>query len=228
VNDTGRGNLGSLSDEIGKWGEYPLDHPQTLAELMDADPKTIQHPLARALRAMAVDLTNRSEKHYITGPWSVLELIAKGYVIHPWSDAWVCYALSGERQPILVPKKPKKGEASSTAQEYLRKATRLIPHAEDLPTLPHERGKRESAWLIVYGGTPEVLSKPGVAKGLTTLARKLPISDVVFYHSDTETGTQPTLWSVRAGCGMSGASRHSAIEVPFPDPEKAAEIRSNL
>jgi len=203
-------------------GTYPDDHPQTLAELIEADPGTITSPLAWELRHQAVSLTQRHEKHYITDPWQVLNLITKGYVLHPWTGAWKSYALSGDRQPILTP-------SDTGTFRYQAKATRLIPKADDLPALPRpERHGKQPGWLLCYGGTPEVLSKPGVARGLASLASRVPVVDVVFYHVDPDQNIAPTLWSVRAGCGMSGTSRHGATALPFPDTSVLEEVRSAL
>lgn len=182
-----------LSEAFEKYGAYPKEYPQTLAELLDASPDSLKHPLAWWLRHQAVDVSNRSEAHYINTPADVAELIRKGYVIHPLDKAWKSYALSADRQPILQPNA--KGSLS-----YQTITTRIIPKPEDLaPLSSPSRSIRKASWLLVYGGKPDVLAKPGVAPGLAKLARMKPIADVVFYHRNNE-GIS-SFWSVRAGTG---------------------------
>lgn len=202
-------------------GPYPEDHPQTLADLVAADPDTLSHPLAWFLRKQAIEATRAAERHYVTGPKDALRLLGNGYALHAWDGAWVSYGLSADRQVILTPHE--KGGVRA-----MRKATRLIPKVEDLPELPAGQsvsGKRAS-WLVIFGGTPEVLSKPHVAQGLATLQRRLPIADIVFYSCSADGGQAPTLWSVRAGTGVTETGGPGGTEVPFPDLEALAEVRS--
>lgn len=199
---------------------YPEDHPQTLAALLDADPESIKEPVAWELRHQALGVARSWESHFVTSPWDVLELIVSGYVIHPWEKAWKSYALSSDRQPILVPSD--KGSA-----RYLSKATKLLPKPSDLGPLPQgTSANRSAAWLVVYGGSPEVLSRDGVIPGLVRLTRSVQVADIVFF--DREAQGQPTLWSVKANTGMSGISRAFAREVPFPDPAIVESLRSAL
>lgn len=199
-----------LSDLLGQ-RLWPATFPQTLAALVSADPEDVSGELAWALRHQAVDATHRQNSvHHVNGPTDVLDLITRGYVLHPWAGAWKTYALGTDRAPMLRP--------SDTGRvSYVVKATRLIPKVDDLPPLPPGTGSSLPLWLPIYGGSPDVLAKPGVAKGLATLARRVAVADVVFYHADAESGTAPTLWSVRAGAGISGASRAFSQQVDFPN-----------
>lgn len=202
-------------------GPYPEDHPQTLADLVAADPDSLSHPLAWFLRKQAIEATRAAERHYVTGPKDALSLLNKRYALRAWEGAWVSYGLSADRQVILVPHD--KGGVRS-----LRKATRIIPKAEDLPELPPGRSKngKRAAWLVIYGGDPQVLSKPHVAQGLATLQRRVPVADIVFYDCPSEGGQAPTLWSVRAGTGVTETGGPGGTEVPFPDLDALAEVRS--
>lgn len=211
----------TLTEALAQFGSYPEDHPQTVAELVSAEPDTLSHPLAWFLRKQAIEATRSSERHYVNGPQDALRLLRNGYVLHPWEGSWVSYALTGDRQVALVPHD--KGGVRT-----LRKATRLIPKADDLPDLPHgaTRGGKKAAWLVIYGGTPEVLSKPHVATGLATLRRRVPTADIVFYTCDAAAGTPPTLWSVTAGCGVTETGGPGGTQVPFPDLQALAEVRN--
>lgn len=193
---------------------YPADHPQTLAELAAAEPDTITAPAAWFLRRQVIAASRAAERHDVNGPSDVLALLTNGYALHPWEGAWVSYALSARRQVILVP-----GEGGS--MRSLRKATRLIPKTEDLPEIPSTayRGPKKPGWLLIYGGTPDVLSKEHVAQGLATLQRRVPVADICFYQKGEEGICAPTLWSVRAQAGVSGTTR-----VEFPDPEALRKV----
>lgn len=194
---------------------YPADHPQSLADLVAADPDTISDSLAWFLRKQTVAATRASERHHVRGPEDVLRLLANGYALHAWEGAWVTYGLTADRQVALVT-----GESGRT--KSVRKATRLIPKAADLPDLPHggHAGKRP-AYLVLFGGTPEVLEKDHVAQGLATLQRVAPVADVCFYHRDPDAGIPPTLWSVRAGVGVTSAGHR----VDFPNLQKLEEVK---
>lgn len=208
----------TLTEAIALYGNLPEDHPQTLADLMSADPDQISHPLAQFLVGQAVALVRSHERHYVRTPEDVLRYLSNKQVLHEWEGAWVAYALSGDRQVVLVPD-------STGRVRSLRKATKLLPKFEDLPAIPasaHAKGKKP-AWLIIYGGTPEVLSKPHVAQGLATLARRTGVADVCFYHSDPDEGVQPSLWSLRGGCGATS----SGLRLEFPDQQKVEEVKLN-
>ena len=167
-----------------------------------------------------MQVTSTWEQHYVNSPWDVLELVVSGYVIHPWDGAWRTYALSADKQPILVPSE--KGR-----MRYLSHGTRLLPKPDDLGPLPRRGdGTGQSSWLVVYGGTPDVLSKNGVPQGLVRLGRTKPLSDIVFYSSGE--GTEPKLWSIKAGTGVKGSTKAGAKEETFPDPQVAQSIKQSL
>lgn len=210
----------SLAEAITAFGSYPEDHPQTLRDLLEADPDTISHPLAWFLRAQAVEVKRSSEQHYINSPKDAFHLLRNGYVLHPWTGKWTSYALSAQRQVVYVPH----ARGGTTP---LRVNTPILPKFDALPALPAESRQtaKQPAWLVIFGGDPAVLSKPGVAKGLSTLRRRAPIADVLFFHKDIETGTPPTLWSLVAGVGMSDTGSAGGREVPFPDIEALNEAR---
>lgn len=213
-------DIKTLAEAFASFDSYPADHPQTLRALLDADPDKITHPLAWFLRSQSVDVKRSSEQHYVNGPKDAFKLLKNGYVLHPWTGKWVAYALSSQRQVINVPHE--RGGVTP-----LRFHSPLIPKATDMPRLPvgSSQSEKQPAWLLIFGGGPEVLSKPGVARGLATLRRRTPVSDVLFFHRDIETSTPPTLWSLVAGVGMSDTGSAGGREVPFPDAEALDEAR---
>jgi hypothetical protein len=210
----------TLAEAIAAFGDYPADHPDTLQALLDADPDTISHPLAWFLRKQGLEVRRSAEKHYVNSPKDALKLLKNGYVLHPWTDKWVAYALSENRQVITVPHA--KGGTTPMSRR-----TAIIPKAEDLPRLPTAaaRSTRRPAWLVIYGGNPEVLSKPGVARGLATLRKRVDVADVLFFSRDKQSGVPPTLWSVLAGHGMTETGAPGGQQVEFPDAEALQEVR---
>ena len=210
----------TLAQAFTSFGAYPEDHPQTLHELLEADPDTLSHPLAWALRAQAVEVMRSTEQHYIHSPKDAFKLLRNGYVLHPWTGKWTAYALSSHRQVMYVPH-PRGGTTP------LKVHTPILPKADGLPAIPPDMrtSAKSPAWLVIFGGDPEVMSKPGVAKGLATLRRRAPIADVLFFHKDTETGVPPTLWSLVAGVGMSDTGSAGGQAVAFPDLDALNEAR---
>lgn len=206
----------SLSEAVKVFGVYPDDHPQTLKDLLDADPASITNEFAWFLRAQAVEVMRSSENHYVNGPKDAFGLLKNGYALHPWSGKWVSYALSSQRQLVKV-------AHERGGLVPLRKYTPIIPKWEDLPQLPFDGGAgvKKPAWLVIYGGTPEVLSKPGVARGLATLQRRASVSDVLFF----DRVSVPTLWSVRAGVGIQDTGSSSGREIDFPDSDALEDAR---
>lgn len=210
----------TLAEAIASFGQYPEDHPQTLRELLDADPDHVHHPLAWFLRAQAVEVKRSSEQHYINSPKDAFKLLKNGYGLHPWTGKWVAYALSSSRQMIYQPH-PRGGLAP------LRVHSPLIPKVTDLPRLPPgpTSATKQPAWLVVYGGDPAVMSKPGVARGLSTLIRRVSVADVLFFDRDKAGLRPPTLWSLMAGVGMAETGSAGGRAVPFPDLGALAEAR---
>lgn len=211
----------TLAQAIESFGSYPEDHPQTLRELLDADPDEISHPLAWFLRSQAVEVKRSAEQHYVNGPKDAFKLLRNGYVLHPLTGKWSAYALSEQRQVINVPH-------ARGGVVPLRVHTPIIPKATELPRLPPNspNASKRPAWLLIYGGNPEVLSKPGVARGLATLRRRAPISDVLFFELDKDGGKPPTLWSLVAGVGLADTGSAGGRSVAFPDLEALNAARS--
>lgn len=211
----------TLSAALAEFGAYPADHPQTLADLLDADPDTISHPLAWWLRRQAVEVSRASERHHINSPKDAMRLLRNNYALHPWTGKWTAYALDERRQLVYVPH-------ARGGVTPLRHHSPLIPKAEDLPRLPRARGgDRQPSWLVLFGGDPQVLSKKGVARGLSTLQRRLPVADVLFFQRDVDAGVPPTLWSVKAGVGVRENGSPQGERVLFPDPEALETARGD-
>lgn len=196
-----------ITEALQLWGSYPDDHPQTLADLREADPDTITHPLAWWLRHQTTDATNRSESHYITGLKDAFDCYHNKYVLHAWTKRWRAYALTANRQPML--------NQHPGGTGYKVVTTRLLPKPDDLPALPpvkrsNANSTRQPGWLVLYGGDPDILTKEHVETGLAKLIRTRPVLDVLF--TGPSDGA-PTLYSLRNACGMNA----NDIGFDFPD-----------
>jgi len=198
---------------------YPEEYPQNLADLVEAEIETITDPVARELRKQTLAVVRAGVAHFINGPWDVLELLTSGYVLRSWDKAWASYALDPSRQPILVPNQ-------NGVSTYLKKHTKLLPKIDDLPPLYTGREKTPPKWLVIYGGSPEILKKEPVRKGLLRLTREVKVADFIFFQKgDNEA---PVLWSTKAGTGVTGTTRPTSQEVSFPDPELITALKEAL
>lgn len=212
----------SLTEMFG--GSYPTDHPQSLRELMAADPDTISSELAWELRKQVIAAARASDRHSINSPLDAFSLLKNGYALHPWTGKWTTYALSEARELVMEPH-PRGGMTPT------RVYTPIIPKVDDLPRLPPARrggGAHVPKYLVVYGGAPQVLSKDHVAQGLASLVRRVPVADVLFFDKGKESGTAPTMWSLRAGVGMRENGSKSGLTVGFPDPIALNEARKEF
>ena len=169
--------------------DYPEHLPQTLTALREADPEALAScPQALLLRGQMSDLLEVHASHTIHSPWDALELLSRGYVLHPFERKWRAYLLDEHRRPVL--------SNVSGSSRYTSLVSPIIFKPEAFRGIKH--GYR---WLVVYGGSPDILSKPGVSQGLATCLRdaSAAVSDVLFYD---RAATPVVLYSARAGTGM--------------------------
>ena len=80
--------------------------------------------------------------------------------------------------------------------------------------------------VVVHGGGPEILEKEPVRKGLQRLTRETDVADFIFYKKEDDQA--PILWSTKAGTGVTGTTRPTAQQVPFPDPELITALKEAL
>jgi hypothetical protein len=125
---------------------YPADYPQSLAQLRDADPDSIVAEVAWDLRRQISDAVNRSDSHYIHTFEDVLNVgkrLRSASVVGKM--ARVC--TSAQRQPA----KP-----ATTGHSRYRCHHGIIPKLKSW-WLPNT-GPFMPGWLLLYGGTPDVLT----------------------------------------------------------------------
>ena len=77
-------------------------------------------------------------------------------------------------------------------RRWLVASSGMAPCADDLPKLSRRTYGPRSGWIVLYGGPPAVLDKPGVVQRLSRTAQQRTLLDVVFADGQD-------CWSVRNG-----------------------------
>lgn len=200
-------------------GVWPQAAPQTLAELQaepfaelkarlrDAgvDEPGVQTVLA--LRRHSVDALRADSKITLSRPDLVRDLLTRKLVTTR-ADHWAVYPLNADRTRVLVPH-------AGGGMHYLVHFSRRLPTAKELADkapLP-----KDGTYLLIWGGSAEVLAVAGVADALAGLRSTVPVADVVCWH--LEAARPPAFYSVAVGCGVrddmsSGAPRPRRLPLP--------------
>ena len=192
----------NLRDIVAGW---PQQAPGDGSELMLCDNEELE---SRGLTGPDLELVKglRAQFRRAAMSWSrstmlgtaqqVEDALASGD-LRLLSKRWVTLALDGKRRRTFV---PFSGDSARTVE----KITRIVPEADWLPALP-ENG----IYLVLWGGSPDVLEIPDVRERLTKLTGQVPVADVLFRH--LEKGPKSTLYSLREGFGVCNRQR---IEFP--------------
>lgn len=163
---------------------WPPTWPQTLFDLVEGEPDGLA-PAARALRAQAVDLIRRDGLPRVTTFADVVDLCTANKVFHPVEGRWRSYAIDADRHPMLEP-------ATSRRRRWKVVSTPLAPTCDDLPPLPGSKFGQRAGWLLLYGGSIDVLARNGVVGRLLPTVRRRHLLDIVGVADDG-------VWSVRNG-----------------------------
>lgn len=203
--------LTPLTELIGTW---PDDAPQTLPDLFQLPPEDIAKldvephtkNLLTEMRRHAVEMyqvAGRPEP--MSSPDVILKMLRRRH-IRPLAGKWLCYALNANRDRILISRGHKKGDACWLTSVHSR-----FPYRSQLPKIPSE-----GAYLIVYGGGPDILSEDDVPPKINILLDEAPVADIVFWHLTR--GHPPAMYSLRAGVGMADGKRADLPHVTSFDP----------
>jgi hypothetical protein len=207
----------TLRELIAAW---PENAPETLAglvaagydELKQLDVTDAQRELILGVRTQAIDAAHALERSPINCADDLVRQLSSRR-IRPLARAWLVVGLDANNDRIAVPRRGGGG------LYWLQDAYRNIPDAEQLRTrLRLPRGGR---YLIVYGGSPEVLDDPATADQLEQLVGEVPVIDVTFWH--LRSGSAPALFSLRGGCGDRGGEREE-----FPNQKAATRLGAAL
>lgn len=141
----------------------------------------------------------------------------ESYFFSPLGRKWVVYPLRHDRTRVVAARETGGADAVKHVSRRVPTAAALL---RDAP-LP-ERG----TYLMIYGGSPEILSLAD-AKGrrveddLADLIGAVPLADVLFRH--LETGQPAALYSLLAGVGERGGQ-----SLDFPDTAVLRRLRERL
>jgi hypothetical protein len=200
--------------------DWPTSAPETLAGLVAAgydeikqlDVTDAQRELVLALRTQAIDAAHALERSPLNCADDLVRQLSSRR-IRPLARAWLVVGLDANNERIAVPRRGGGG------LYWLQDAYRELPDADQLRSrLRLPRGGR---YLIVYGGSPDVLDDPTVADRLEELIGATPTVDVTFWH--LRSGVAPALFSLRGGCGDRGGEREE-----FPNQTAVSRLGAAL
>lgn len=205
-----------LSQRLPGW---PEQAPQYLPDLMqtrhielktqltqDGVPKPLIE-LVLEMRRDVIDAHHSASELPITSAQDAQRLL-EDRILRTQSHQWVAYALGVNRLRLAVPH-------PSGGREYLRVVSRKLPTAKQLKDAPVPQG---GTYILIYGGSPQILEVADVASQIAELRKQLPIADVLFWHLIEN--QPPALYSLRAGCADQAGKR-----LEFPN-KKQLEIAS--
>jgi hypothetical protein len=186
----------TLPELFSEWGS---EQPLRLTDLINADYETLD-PRARALRAQAVALVHQFEREPVQTAADARKLLERNHLPSP-KRRWCAVALDDTLQRTYT-------RAEGGAMRMVHTVSDNVPDTKVLSRrapLP-----KEGKYLLIYGGSPDVLAGPGVVEALALLRSQAAIADILFWDENRDVST---FYSVGSKLGSRGADR-----VPFPDP----------
>lgn len=179
--------------------------PSTGSGLLQADVESLSD-VARELRRHLVDALNASERPAILHPQAAYDVLRKGH-LRPIRERWNAYQLDRDRRTVRVP------HPSGGTRNVLN-VSRKAPEPDELPALPPG-----GAWLLIWHGSVDVLSIPGVSQRLARLRTATAVADVLFFTDDGTT----ELFSLMAKKGSRGGKA-----ADFPDTDALRDADPTL
>jgi hypothetical protein len=220
---------------------YPAEAPQSFVGVWQADLDQLP-TAAREVRRHLVDFRNAIEQAPVLSAADLADLLESGR-LRPLRNCWLVIPLGADRRRVLSPVLTEEGvmavvdaakedhpevarnvrralaEATSFRWAWQSHVSRRVPLAADLDeALPLPRGGR---YVLVFGGSPELLEHDGIRQALERLLERAPVADVCFWT--LAQGAAPTCFSLGEGRGQQGGR-----PVEFPNTQTAAELRAAL
>lgn len=185
------------------WG---ADQPSRLVDLVNADYESLDDT-ARALRALAVQLVHSFERAPVLTAKAAQKLL-EDHHLPVRVGKWVTVALNAERERIYA-----KGKGGAMRQVHA--VTNEFPTKDVLDKrAPIPEG---GTYLVIYGGSPEILQDSDACHAKRTLTSEAPVADVLLWDVDDEGAT---CWSIAAGGGARGS-----VPTEFPDTDALEKWR---
>lgn len=223
------------------FASYDTTAPQTLMSIWEADIETLPVE-ARELRRQLLEARNAFDQAPILTPEDLADLIEKGR-LRLLASQWLVVPLAADRRRVLGPvltddavagiataatagpdglaRRVRKllAEPGAYRWAYQSLLSRSVPDPEELATTcPLPTG---GTYVVLYGGSPEVLDEHDTATELEALLRSHPVSDVVFRHLTSNAA--PALYSL--GCGR---GEQAGTAIPFPNQDLVVRLRAGL
>ena len=188
----------------GTWGEAL---PVTLVDLVNADYDSLPQA-ARDLRALAMQMVHAFERKPVHTAKAAQELLEAHHLSAP-KGKWNVVALDADRERMYE-------RVAGTNLRLVHHVSVSIPDARTLAKkMPIPEG---GTYLILRGGSPEVLNDIDALASYRQLKSTVPIADVLLWDDQ---GDAATFWSIGAGAGQRG----SAV-VNFPNEDSLQKWRN--
>lgn len=178
------------------WG---TDQPERLTDLIDADYDTLDER-AKALRALAVQLVHSFERKPISTA-EVARKMLENYHLQARKGKWTAVVLDANRERVYVRAEKQGMRLSHAVRTQMFDAQ---PLRQKCP-LPDGGG-----YLLLYGGSPQVLEDPKTLESLVNLRNEVNVIDVIFWEVSDNAAA---FYSVGAGVGQKG---NEIIDFPNP------------
>jgi|LauGreDrversion4_1035100.scaffolds.fasta_scaffold00311_15 hypothetical protein len=188
-------------------GLWDATKPDNLVELVNTDYDSLD-PQARDLRALAMQMVHAFERKPVHTAKAAMELLEAHHLSAP-KGKWNVVALGADRERMYE-------RAAGTNLRLVHMVTATIPDAKTLARkAPIPDG---GTYLVLRGGSPDVLSNSNELDAFKRLKQTTPIADVLLWDDQADVAT---FWSIGAGAGQRG----SAV-VSFPDPDLLNQWRN--
>lgn len=188
-------------------GLWEATKPETLVELVNADYDSLD-PQARDLRALAMQMVHAFERKPVHTAKAALELLEAHHLSAP-KGKWNVVALGADRERMYE-------RAAGTNLRLVHMVTATMPDAKTLARkAPIPEG---GTYLILRGGSPDVLESSSELDAYHRLKQTVPIADVLLWEDQADVAT---FWSIGAGAGQRG----SAV-ISFPNQDLLEQWRN--
>jgi hypothetical protein len=181
----------------GLWG---ATMPSTMVELVNADYDSLD-PLARDLRALAMQMVHAFERKPIHTARAAMELLEAHHLSAP-KGKWNIVALGVDRERIYE-------RAAGTNLRLVHLVSSTLPDAKTLTRkAPVPEG---GTYLIIRGGSPAVLEDETSLQSYRNLKQSVSVADVILWDDQSDVAN---FWSIGAGAGQRGS-----VVISFPDQD---------
>lgn len=183
---------------------------------LDGDELELVTSVRRHLRMAAL---SRGSSTQLSNANAVVAALDSGD-LRTYSGRWLIIVLDKHRRRVFAPQRKDPGTSRAVVH-----VSKWVP--DDTSKLPHlpEGG----TYLVLWGGSVEVLAIDDVRDRLRRLAEAVPIADVVFRRRGNALAgsgsdgpveySAPTTWSLREGIGVCAGE-----PVPFPESTNHEEV----